>query len=100
VVHVTASVEGGNLRISVRDQGPGIPREHLGRIFERFYRVDRARSAAVGGTGLGLSIVKHAAALHGGRVRVESEVGEGSTFHLLLPHNEAGHGVESPSGAA
>lgn len=101
VVSITASREGGNLRISVSDQGPGIPREHLGRIFERFYRVDRARSAAVGGTGLGLSIVKHAAALHGGRVRVDSEVGEGSNFHLLLPHSEELSEAETkPSGAA
>ncbi len=72
------------LELAVSDTGPGIPPEHLARIFERFYRVDTARSRALGGTGLGLAIVKHAAALHGGRVRVESTLGEGSTFLLEL----------------
>jgi two-component system phosphate regulon sensor histidine kinase PhoR len=72
------------LELAVSDTGPGIPREHLARIFERFYRVDTARSRALGGTGLGLAIVKHAAALHGGRVRVESELGAGTTFRLEL----------------
>jgi two-component system phosphate regulon sensor histidine kinase PhoR len=72
------------LELSVADTGPGIAREHVARIFERFYRVDTARSRALGGTGLGLSIVKHAAALHGGRVRVESTPGEGATFRLEL----------------
>jgi len=73
------------LEIAVSDSGPGIPPEHHLRIFERFYRVDPARSRAVGGTGLGLSIVKHAAALHGGSVRLESTPGEGSTFRISLP---------------
>ena len=72
------------LELSVADTGPGIAPEHLARIFERFYRVDTARSRALGGTGLGLAIVKHAAALHGGRVRVESVVGQGSTFRVEL----------------
>jgi two-component system phosphate regulon sensor histidine kinase PhoR len=72
------------LELSVADTGPGIAREHVARIFERFYRVDTARSRALGGTGLGLSIVKHAAALHGGRVRVESTPGAGATFRLEL----------------
>jgi len=71
--------------IEVRDTGIGIPTEHLPRIFERFYRVDRARSRSEGGTGLGLAIVKHVAQLHGGRVEVESEPGKGSTFRVLLP---------------
>ncbi len=70
------------LELAVADTGPGIAPEHLARIFERFYRVDTARSRALGGTGLGLSIVKHSAALHGGRVRVESAVGQGSTFRV------------------
>ncbi len=73
------------LELIIEDQGPGIPREHRARIFERFYRVDAARSRAVGGTGLGLSIVKHAVALHGGVVRAEGELGVGCRFVLSLP---------------
>ncbi len=69
----------------VRDFGPGIASEHLPRIFERFYRVDKARSRESGGTGLGLAIVKHIVLNHGGAVRVESVVGHGSTFFFLLP---------------
>jgi two-component system phosphate regulon sensor histidine kinase PhoR len=71
--------------IAVADQGPGIPERHLHRIFERFYRVDKARSREQGGTGLGLSIVKHVARVHGGSVHAESVVGRGSTFRLVLP---------------
>jgi two-component system, OmpR family, phosphate regulon sensor histidine kinase PhoR len=71
--------------ISVRDQGPGVSREHLPRLFERFYRVDKARSRDLGGTGLGLAIVKHIAQAHGGRVTVDSRVGQGSTFRIHLP---------------
>jgi two-component system sensor histidine kinase SenX3 len=71
--------------ISVADQGIGIPQRDLERIFERFYRVDPARSRATGGTGLGLAIVKHVTAAHGGKVTVWSKVGEGSTFTLRLP---------------
>jgi len=71
--------------IGVRDQGQGVPREHLPRLFERFYRVDKARSRDLGGTGLGLAIVKHVAQAHGGRVSVDSRVGEGSTFRIHLP---------------
>ena len=72
-------------RILVKDQGDGIPAQHLERLFERFYRVDRARSRGLGGTGLGLAIVKHLALLHQGEVTVESELGKGSTFILHLP---------------
>jgi two-component system phosphate regulon sensor histidine kinase PhoR len=75
----------GMLAIEVIDEGPGIPAEHLPRLFERFFRVDKARSREAGGTGLGLALVKHIAQAHGGRVEVESEVGRGSTFRILIP---------------
>jgi two-component system, OmpR family, phosphate regulon sensor histidine kinase PhoR len=73
------------LEFYVRDSGPGIAAEHHGRLFERFYRVDRARSREAGGTGLGLAIVKHIVLNHGGSVRIESSVGQGSTFFFTLP---------------
>ena len=75
----------GKIEISVQDDGPGIPPESLNRVFERFYRVDKARSREQGGTGLGLSIVKHIVQAHGGDVRVESESGKGATFFFTLP---------------
>lgn len=77
--------DGDLVRISVQDQGPGIAAKHLPRIFERFYRVDKARARSQGGTGLGLAIVKHIATIHGGRVEVSSQVSGGSRFSLLLP---------------
>lgn len=84
-VAVVASAWEGTVFIDVKDQGIGIPPHDLERIFERFYRVDQARSRATGGTGLGLAIVKHVCQNHGGEVRVWSEVGVGSTFTLALP---------------
>jgi two-component system phosphate regulon sensor histidine kinase PhoR len=84
-VEVSAGVEAAGLSIKVKDSGRGIPREHLTRLFERFYRVDKARSRDMGGTGLGLSIVKHIAVAHGGWVAVESTPGLGSTFTITLP---------------
>jgi two-component system, OmpR family, phosphate regulon sensor histidine kinase PhoR len=84
-VEIGAREADGGVEFSVRDFGEGIPQEHLPRLFERFYRVDKARSRALGGTGLGLSIVKHIIALHGGSVRVESTVGKGSAFFFVLP---------------
>lgn len=84
-VMVEASRKGGELRISVSDTGIGIPPEQVPRIFERFYRVDKARSRESGGTGLGLSIVKHVMELHDGRVEVKSRPGIGSTFILIFP---------------
>lgn len=73
------------IEVSIRDNGIGIPKEDLPRIFERFYRVDKGRSKDLGGTGLGLSIVKHLIQAHGGRVWAESQLGEGSTFYFTLP---------------
>jgi len=73
------------IEVSMRDNGIGIPKEDLPRIFERFYRVDKGRSQELGGTGLGLSIVKHLVQAHGGRVWAESRLGEGSTFYFTLP---------------
>jgi two-component system phosphate regulon sensor histidine kinase PhoR len=84
-VHVEAACRDDELVVSVRDHGCGIGREHLPRIFERFYRVDKARSRKLGGTGLGLAIVKHIAQVHGGQATVDSTLGEGSTFRLHLP---------------
>jgi two-component system phosphate regulon sensor histidine kinase PhoR len=84
-VEVAVEEAGDEVVISVTDEGPGVPREHLPRLFERFYRVDKARSRDLGGTGLGLAIVKHIAQIHGGRVSVESVVGRGSTFRIHLP---------------
>jgi two-component system sensor histidine kinase SenX3 len=84
-VHVEVGREAGWVDVIVRDRGLGIPSKDLERIFERFYRVDRARSRDTGGTGLGLSIVRHVATNHGGDVLVTSEEGLGSTFTLRLP---------------
>jgi signal transduction histidine kinase len=78
---------GARDRITVTDTGEGIAPEHIGRIFERFYRVDGARSRALGGKGLGLAIVKHLARAHGGEATVRSVSGEGSTFTIELPHS-------------
>jgi two-component system phosphate regulon sensor histidine kinase PhoR len=84
-IDVAATANERTVVISVRDQGCGIPPEHLSRVFERFYRVDRARSRKLGGTGLGLSIVKHIVNVHHGKVTVESTPGKGSTFSIHLP---------------
>ena len=83
-VELSLEAEGGRARISVVDRGIGIPKEHQARIFERFYRVDKARSREIGGTGLGLAIVKHIAQLHGGEVSVVSDPGVGSTFTISI----------------
>lgn len=87
-VTVSAHTTGdGHAEIMVADDGPGIPRESLERIFERFYRVDKARSREQGGTGLGLSIVKHIVQTHGGKVWAKSELGRGATFYFTMPLN-------------
>ncbi len=84
-IRVVGTQEGGLVSISVIDQGIGIESRHIPHLFERFYRVDKARSRKAGGTGLGLSIVKHIMSLHGGRVDVQSVPGKGSTFTLTVP---------------
>ena len=85
MVITTRKTGEGNAELSVADQGIGIPERDLERIFERFYRVDPARSRATGGTGLGLAIVKHVMAAHNGKVTVRSVEGAGSTFTLFIP---------------
>ncbi|HVS20783.1 MAG TPA: ATP-binding protein [Pyrinomonadaceae bacterium] len=88
---------GARDQIIVEDTGEGIPAHHLDRLFERFYRVDRARSRELGGTGLGLAIVKHLARAHGGEVTVESHFGEGTQFTIELPRNLAAENVDDSS---
>jgi len=89
-VTVRLQAQGGQALLEVADTGIGIPQDALGRIFERFYRVDKGRSREEGGTGLGLAIVKHVAQAHGGQVEVESRLGQGSTFRIRLPLAAAG----------
>ncbi len=84
-IKISAQIKGPNIEVKVADTGIGIPEEDLPRIFERFYRVDKAHSRHLGGTGLGLSIVKHIVQIHGGEVFVESKVNEGSAFRFTLP---------------
>jgi len=76
--------ENNSALIEVKDNGPGIPAEHLGKIFERFYRVDNGRSREMGGSGLGLAIARWAVNAQGGKLTVESKIGEGSSFEILL----------------
>ena len=85
IVKVDVKIISNNLHISVKDKGIGIPKNELDHIFKRFYCVDKSHSKATGGTGLGLSIVKHIMNLHSGKVVVESNVGEGSNFTLIIP---------------
>src|SRR5690349_3500304 len=92
-------ISGGDLiEIAVTDQGIGISEKDRERVFERFYRVDPARSRATGGTGLGLAIVKHVAASHGGEVTVWSSEGQGSTFTLRLPEAGSARGRDRATG--
>jgi two-component system phosphate regulon sensor histidine kinase PhoR len=86
-VEIRIAASGDEARILVQDHGIGIEKKHLPRLFERFYRVDKARSRALGGTGLGLAIVKHIAQAHGGHITVESRPGEGSLFSIHLPRD-------------
>ena len=85
IVSVSVEREGDTAVVAISDSGIGIPEEHIPHIFERFYRVDKARSQAEGGAGLGLSICQHIAQSHGGRIKVESKLREGSTFSVFLP---------------
>jgi two-component system phosphate regulon sensor histidine kinase PhoR len=84
-IDVSTTLRENRVEICVRDNGPGIPDADLPHIFERFYRVDKGRSREKGGTGLGLSIVKHIVQLHGGQVRVESKLGQGTAFYFTIP---------------
>ncbi len=93
-ITVGAQSQGGWMELYVQDTGIGIPPEELPRLFERFYRVDKARSRELGGTGLGLSIVKHLVAAHGGSIRVESRINQGSTFFFTLPVDELARGQQ------
>ncbi len=86
-IAISVRQEGEDVELEVRDDGPGIPATDVPHIFERFYRVEKGRSRERGGTGLGLSIVKHILQLHGGRVRVESQLGQGTAFVMTLPRN-------------
>ncbi len=90
-IHISFEPEEHSVVVKIRDTGIGIASEHLSRVFERFYRVDRARSRSTGGTGLGLSIVKHIIESHGGSVRVESALNRGSTFIVRLPVGDPAH---------
>lgn len=99
-VEIRSRSAGATVEIDVRDSGIGIPARDLERVFERFYRVDPARSRQTGGTGLGLSIVRHVASNHGGDVRVASREGEGSTFTLRLPSASAGAHAGEVAGPA
>jgi two-component system phosphate regulon sensor histidine kinase PhoR len=92
-------IEGGRAEFSVKDSGPGIAPEHIARLTERFYRVDRSRSRETGGTGLGLAIVKHVVQRHGAELKIDSKPGVGSTFAIVLPASRVRAALSSNSAA-
>jgi two-component system phosphate regulon sensor histidine kinase PhoR len=96
-VTLSAEASEGSVVIAVKDTGPGIPEAHLGRIFERFYRVDAGRSRDLGGTGLGLAIVKHLLESMGGRIDVTSHPGKGTEFRVILQRSEPVAATATPS---
>lgn len=98
-VRLEPAVNADEVRVTVRDTGPGIPREHLSNVFERFYRVDGARSKADGGSGIGLAVVRQLVEAHGGRVWAESPPGEGAAFGFALPAAVAREGPDPAAGA-
>ena len=93
-VVVRLTTEGGDRRIDVEDSGPGVPAEHRGDVFDRFFRVDPSRARASGGSGLGLSIVAAVAAAHGGRAEAFPRAGGGTTFRIALPVGGPADGAE------
>jgi two-component system phosphate regulon sensor histidine kinase PhoR len=97
-VTVHAVQSNGWCEVAVEDEGPGIPAEHLGLVFERFYRVDPSRSREDGGTGIGLAIARSVVDAHGGRIWAESDEGGGSTFHFVLPIAAETSDVRPPEG--
>jgi two-component system phosphate regulon sensor histidine kinase PhoR len=93
-IHLHWSLTTEGAVFAVKDSGPGIAAEHLPRLSERFYRVDRSRSRETGGTGLGLAITKHVMQRHGGELRIESVLGQGSTFKLSLPQSRVANHLD------